>query len=37
MFNVVYSSNDNYAPYLGISLLSLLENNHDENIYIYIK
>jgi lipopolysaccharide biosynthesis glycosyltransferase len=37
MLNVLYSANDAYAPYLGVSLLSLLENNHTEYIYIYIE
>lgn len=36
--NVAYSSDDNYAKYMGISILSLLENNKDdfEKINIYI-
>jgi len=32
MFNVCFASDDNYAPYLGIVLVSLLEhNNFDKN------
>lgn len=35
--NIIYASNDAYAQYLGISMLSLLENNQDiEEIIIYI-
>ena len=34
--NIAYTSMDNYAPYLGISLLSLLENNKNEDIHVYI-
>ncbi len=35
--NIIYASNDTYAQYLGISMLSLLENNQDiEKIVIYI-
>lgn len=34
--NIAYTSMDNYSPYLGISMLSLLENNRDEEIHIYI-
>lgn len=35
--NVLYASDDNYAKIMGISILSLLENNKDvENIRIYI-
>jgi len=38
MLNVVYSANDKYAPYLGISIFSLLKTNyHDfDNINIYV-
>jgi lipopolysaccharide biosynthesis glycosyltransferase len=38
MLNIVYSVNDAYVPYLGISILSLLDNNHNDFkcIYIYI-
>lgn len=35
--NIVYSSDDNYAKYAGISIISLFENNKDElelNVYI---
>lgn len=35
--NVLYGCDDNYAPYTGISLLSLFENNKDiEEITIYL-
>lgn len=35
--NVLYQANDYYAPYLGISLLSLLDHNkHIENINVFI-
>lgn len=34
--NIAYTSMDNYAPYLGISLLSFLENNKNEDIHVYI-
>ena len=35
--NIIYASNDNYAQYLGISMLSLMENNRDmEEIVIYV-
>jgi len=34
--NIVYSTDNNYAPYCGISIISLLENNKEENINIYI-
>ena len=27
--NVLYQFDDNYAPYAGISMLSLFENNRD--------
>lgn len=34
--NVLYASDDNYAPFLGVSVYSLLENNKDlKNITIY--
>lgn len=37
MINVVYSSDDNYAHYLGISLLSFLKNNQEiDRINIFI-
>lgn len=35
--NVIYSSDNNYCVYMGVSILSLLENNrHFKNINIYI-
>lgn len=34
--NVVYSSMDNYAPYLGIALISLFENNKKSKIHVYV-
>lgn len=35
--NVVYSSDENYAVHMGISILSLLENNKDiAQIYVYV-
>ncbi len=38
MINIVYCSNNNYAPYVGVSMISFLENNHTEfnkiNIHI---
>lgn len=38
MLNISYASDDNYAPYLGISLVSLLKNNLNDfneiNIFI---
>lgn len=35
--NVLYQSNDAFAPYLGVSLYSLLKNNTDiENLHVYI-
>lgn len=34
--NIVFSTDDRYAPYCGISMISLLENNKGENINIYI-
>lgn len=34
--NVMYASDENYAPFLGVSVFSLLENNKDiENITVY--
>lgn len=35
--NIIYSSSDSYAPIAGVSMLSLMENNQDEeqlNIYL---
>ncbi len=35
--NILYQSNDYYAPYLGVSLLSLLDNNkHIREINVFI-
>lgn len=35
--NVIYASNNDYAKYLGISMLSLFDNNQDlDNITVYI-
>lgn len=34
--NIVYAANDLYAPLLGVSLTSLLENNNECENYIYI-
>ena len=35
--NIIYASNNNYAQYLGISMLSLFDNNQDlEEITVYI-
>ena len=37
IYNVAYASDQNYAKHVGISLISLLENNKNlENIHIYI-
>lgn len=38
IINVIYSSDDNYAQHMGISIYSLLENNKDdfEEVNIYI-
>ena len=38
LMNVVYASDENYIPYLGVSLYSLLKNNnHDfDEIFVYI-
>ena len=34
--NVLYAADNNYAPYMGISMFSLFENNKDiENITVY--
>ena len=36
-WNILYCSDNNYAPYLGVSIRSLLENNKDaENITFYV-
>lgn len=41
MFNVLFASDDNFVPYLGVSIYSLLKNNHEDfdkiNIYILDK
>lgn len=35
--NIIYASNNNYAKYLGISMLSLFDNNQDlDEITVYI-
>lgn len=35
--NVLYQFNDAYAPYAGVSIVSLFENNRDiEDLYVYI-
>lgn len=35
--NILYQSDDNYAPYMGVSICSLFENNkNEESIKIYI-
>ena len=37
MLNILYCSDNNYAPYLGVSIRSLLESNKEaENITFYI-
>ena len=33
---IVYASDDNFSDIMGVSILSLFENNKDENINIYI-
>ncbi len=35
-FNIVYASDDSFAMQTGVSLLSLLKNNKDLNICVYI-
>lgn len=36
VFNVLYASDDNYAPIAGVSITSLFENNQDaEQIYVW--
>ena len=36
-WNVLYCSDNNYAPYLGVSIQSLLENNKSaESIVFYV-
>jgi len=36
-FNILYCSDNNYAPYLGISIMSVLESNKDaEKIVFYV-
>lgn len=34
--DILYQSDDTYAPYCGVSLESLLENNKDMNLYVHI-
>lgn len=34
--NILCATDDNYAPYCGVMLTSLLENNKQYNIDIYI-
>ena len=34
--NIVYASDNNFVSILGISMISLFENNTDENITVYI-
>lgn len=36
MFNVCFAADDNYAPYLDIVLISLLENNNFDKNHIFI-
>lgn len=36
MMNIVYSTDNIYLPYCGISIISLLENNKGEDITLYI-
>lgn len=36
MMHIVYASDGNYAPILGISLTSLLENNRDAQLQVHI-
>ena len=36
MIYVSYSSSDSYSWIMGISIVSLLENNKDERFHIYI-
>ena len=35
MLTVLYTANDGYLPYLGISLVSLLQNNPEEQVRVY--
>ncbi|MBO4904692.1 MAG: glycosyltransferase family 8 protein [Lachnospiraceae bacterium] len=35
MINVLYQFDDNYAPYAGVSILSLLEHNKGEELTVY--
>lgn len=41
MFNVLFAADNNFAPYLGVSVYSLLKNNHKDfdkiNIYVLDK
>ena len=34
--NVAFSSDNNYAPYLAVSILSVLKNNSESEICFYI-
>ncbi|MDP8036510.1 hypothetical protein QJU43_09875 [Pasteurella atlantica] len=34
--NIVFSSDDNYAPYLCVAILSLLKTNQSANIQFYV-
>lgn len=34
--NIAFSSDNNYAPYLSISILSILKKNKDIEIHFYI-
>jgi len=35
-FNICYASDNNYAPYLGIAMLSVIQTHPHENIHFYI-
>lgn len=34
--NIAFSTDDHYAPYLSVSILSILRNNSDSKICFYI-
>ena len=34
--NIAFSSDNNYAPYLAVSILSVLKNNSESEICFYI-
>lgn len=36
MITVLYTANNGYLPYLGISLISLLQNNKDQEVRVYV-